>query len=276
MSDICLQLKGSVITAFILELYHYTASEFTQQLEDKINQAPAFFEQSPVVISLDKFEIAPDENTRGGNVRGENTPVEIDLLELVSICQQYNLQPMAFRCADARFIPAIKKTGLVHLPVNVSRPSIKQAAQQTASSDIQTPAVQNADSERAVSDPLPGTQHNTQSDSAVSRKSKIISRPVRSGQQVYAEGADLIILSQVSEGAEVLADGNIHVYGTLRGRALAGVKGDTSARVFCKRLEAELVSIAGHFMLSDSLREKVWAQSAQVFLDQQTLQVEAV
>jgi len=271
MSDICLQLKGSVITSFILELYRYTASEFTQQLEDKINQAPAFFEQSPVVISLDKLEITPDENTRD-----ENTPVEIDLLELVSICRQYNLQPMAFRCADARFISAIKKTGLVHLPVNVSRTSIKPVAQQTESLDLQMPGVQNTISENAVSDPLPSSQQNTKSHSVVSRRSKIISKPVRSGQQVYAEGADLIILSQVSEGAEVLADGNIHVYGTLRGRALAGVKGDTTARVFCKRLEAELISIAGHFMLSDSLREKVWAQSAQVFLDQQTLQVEAV
>jgi len=253
MSEICLQLKGSVITTFILELYHYSTSEFTQQLKDKINQAPAFFEQSPVVISLEKLE---------------NDPLETDLTELVSICRQYKLQPMAFRCEDARFIPLIAKTGLVHLPVNASRASIKEEVDLSGSADIQTPPVQNSVSKNSV--------QADQRDSPELRKNKIISRPVRSGQQVYAEGADLIILSQVSEGAEVLADGNIHVYGTLRGRALAGVKGDTSARVFCKRLEAELISIAGHFMLSDSLREKVWEQSAQVFLDQQTLQVEAL
>jgi len=253
MSDICLQLKGSVITTFILELYRYSASDFTQQLKDKIDQAPAFFEHSPVVISLDKFE---------------SDSLAIDLTELVSICRQHNLQPMAFKCADARLIPSIKKSGLVHLPLNTSRSAIKEASTPIESADVQTPPVQKLVSENNA--------RSDQRNDPQPHKNKIISRPVRSGQQIYAEGADLIILSQVSEGAEVLADGNIHVYGTLRGRALAGVKGDTSARVFCKRLEAELVSIAGHFILSDSLRDKVWEQSAQVFLDQQALQVEAL
>ncbi|MCW8385549.1 septum site-determining protein MinC [Fluoribacter dumoffii] len=82
---------------------------------------------------------------------------------------------------------------------------------------------------------------------------KLITTPVRSGQQVVAKGGDLVIASSVSHGAELLADGCIHVYGALRGRALAGISGDKEARIFCQSLEAELVSIAGFYRLSDAI-----------------------
>lgn len=84
-------------------------------------------------------------------------------------------------------------------------------------------------------------------------KAKLITAPVRSGQQVVAKGADLIVTAAVSHGAELLADGNIHVYGALRGRALAGISGGVDARIFCQSLEAELVSIAGYYRLSDAI-----------------------
>lgn len=82
---------------------------------------------------------------------------------------------------------------------------------------------------------------------------KLVTTPVRSGQQVVAKGTDLIVTSAVSHGAELLADGCIHVYGALRGRALAGISGDKDARIFCQSLEAELVSIAGFYRLSDAI-----------------------
>lgn len=81
----------------------------------------------------------------------------------------------------------------------------------------------------------------------------IIDKPVRSGQQIYAKGRDLIITAQVGPGAEVIADGNVHIYSTLRGRALAGVMGNEQARIFCKELKAELVSIAGLYQVSEDL-----------------------
>src|SRR5215469_10476682 len=84
-------------------------------------------------------------------------------------------------------------------------------------------------------------------------KSRLVTQPVRSGTQIYARGADLIVIAPVSPGAEIMADGNIHVYGALRGRALAGAAGDVDARIFCNRLEAELVSIAGHYLVSEQL-----------------------
>ncbi|HAG30490.1 MAG TPA: septum site-determining protein MinC, partial [Alteromonas macleodii] len=99
-------------------------------------------------------------------------------------------------------------------------------------------------------------------------------RPVRSGQQVYAEGGDLVVTASVSEGAELLADGNIHVYGTLRGRALAGVKGNTGARVFCQSLDAELISIAGQFIMHETVKGECWKKPAQVYLEDETLRIE--
>ncbi|GAB7126087.1 hypothetical protein JCM19000A_05940 [Silvimonas sp. JCM 19000] len=105
----------------------------------------------------------------------------------------------------------------------------------------------------------------------------VITRPVRTGQQVYAKGSDLVVLALVSNGAEVIADGHIHVYAPLRGRALAGARGDTSARIFTTSLEAELVSIAGVYRtLDESLPASVKSKPAQVFLDQDNLVIEAL
>lgn len=102
-------------------------------------------------------------------------------------------------------------------------------------------------------------------------RSKVITAPVRSGQQIYAKGTDLIVLSSVSNGAEILADGNIHVYGSLRGRAIAGASGDTTARIFCSKLEAELISIAGYYKLQEDIAALEQQTSIQVFLEEDHL-----
>jgi len=233
MSDSCFQLKGSVVTTFILELYQYSLGDFTQQLNDKIKEAPSFFNQSPIIISLEHFKQG----------------AALNLPEVLDTCRQNGFQPMAFKCADDRFLNDIKQTGLPLLSNNASRPTAK---------DPSTPVYTNA------------------TETVITRKSKVISLPIRSGQQVYAKDTDLIILSHVSEGAEVLADGHIHVYGALRGRAIAGANGDDAARIFCNKMEAELISIAGNFMLNETIRNRAWQQPAQAYLDEQILHVEAV
>ena len=104
-------------------------------------------------------------------------------------------------------------------------------------------------------------------------KARLVTEPVRSGTQIYARGCDLIVTAAVSPGAELVADGNIHVYGALRGRALAGAGGDATARIFCTRLEAELVSIAGRYLVSEQLPAGVQSTPVQVALvdDQLTI-----
>jgi septum site-determining protein MinC len=100
-----------------------------------------------------------------------------------------------------------------------------------------------------------------------------VSQPVRSGQQVYARGRDLVVNATVSPGAEVIADGSIHVYGRLGGKALAGARGDEQARIFCLDFQPELVSIAGHYRLLESIPESARGRSVQVLLEGERMEI---
>ena len=104
----------------------------------------------------------------------------------------------------------------------------------------------------------------------------LVCEPVRSGQRILADRGDLVVVAPVGAGAELIAHGNIHVYGAMRGRALAGVNGDLGARIFCQSLEAELIAIAGLYKTSEDLGPAVWKNRVQAFLDQDSLCVEAL
>ena len=142
---------------------------------------------------------------------------------------------------------------------------LKQLAQQAGLAALQL----GKDSKAAASDNKASVQQIKEV--AVPMESKIIEQTVRSGQQVYAKGADLIIKGTVGAGAEVIADGNIHIYGTLRGKAIAGASGDSSKRIFCNNLQAELVSIAGNYWLSESLQGSFWSKAACIKLQDDQL-----
>jgi septum site-determining protein MinC len=100
--------------------------------------------------------------------------------------------------------------------------------------------------------------------------------PVRSGQQVYAENRDLTIVTAVGAGAEVIADGSIHIYGALRGRALAGAQGNDKARIFCREFHAELVAIAGHYKVLDDIPKALHGKAVQIWLDKEQLTIAAL
>lgn len=105
-------------------------------------------------------------------------------------------------------------------------------------------------------------------------RNRLIHHPVRSGQQLYAADGDLIVLGTVSAGAELIADGNIHIYGALRGRALAGVKGDVETWIFCQSLEAELISIAGRYRISEQIDSTDRGKAVQIHLEDDRLVIE--
>lgn len=109
-----------------------------------------------------------------------------------------------------------------------------------------------------------------------SASSRLVTQPVRSGQQVYARGGDLIVTAPVSAGAELMADGHIHVYDTLRGRALAGVQGDENARIFCRAMRAELVAVAGQYLLSDQISSELRGASVMAWLRDDELALTAL
>ncbi|XTZ40121.1 septum site-determining protein MinC [Salmonella enterica] len=105
-------------------------------------------------------------------------------------------------------------------------------------------------------------------------KTRLIDSPVRSGQRIYAPNCDLIVTSHVSAGAELIADGNIHVYGMMRGRALAGAGGDKEAQIFCTHLTPELVSIAGEYWLSDQIPAEFYGKAARLLVADNALTIQ--
>lgn len=175
-------------------------------------------------------------------VRGMPVVIEADFVpDLGAVCtllRGVGMQPLA--AADGKLAEAARSLGLAVLPEE-GRTRAKAAAPAAA---------------------------------AAGRKpARIVDAPVRSGQQIYAEGADLIVLATVSPGAEVIADGCVHAYAALRGRAIAGARGDETARVFCRKFDAELVAVAGVYAVAEQM-QGVRGFPVQAHLQQGKLQIE--
>lgn len=106
---------------------------------------------------------------------------------------------------------------------------------------------------------------------------KVVTQPIRSGMQIYAKETDLIVTAQVSAGAEIMADGHIHAYGALRGRVLAGVQGNKAARIFCRQLDAELISIAGYYITQEEMHAMQKPEGMiQIYLNEEKLMIETI
>ncbi|MBT9590021.1 MAG: septum site-determining protein MinC [Thiobacillus sp.] len=145
---------------------------------------------------------------------------------LAQALKSRGLNPFAVQNASDELAAAAARAGL--LVLNAAAPAAAAAAAEPDVAPIETPAASAA---------VP---------------TRIIDKPLRSGQRVYAAGGDIVVLAAVNPGAEVIADGSIHVYAPLKGRALAGARGDASARIFTTHLEAELISIAGVYRTFDT------------------------
>jgi septum site-determining protein MinC len=165
----------------------------------------------------------------------QQLPIILDLSSLLLHADQ----PLDF----SAIISCLRRYGLI--PVGIRGGTMEQ---QTLAMQAGLAILANTKLENT--EPSPKTATVT-----VSATAKLITQPVRSGQQIYAKNSDLIVLASVSPGAELLADGNIHIYGRLKGRALAGVSGNQDTHIFCQNLEAELVAIAGHYWLSEDLHD---------------------
>jgi len=251
-SNACFRVRATFAPLTHIELISLDMARLERELADKIRQAPMFFRESPVVLSLERF-LEPDS--------------EIDFPRLLDLFQRQGIKPIAIRGGRLEHQAAARGAGLLVLPAN------KQAL---TADDTPVPAEPEAKPVAAAAAPAEAKPTEAAPANS-SRPTKLINYPIRSGQQIYAAGADLIVLAPVSAGAELLADGHIHVYAPLRGRALAGVMGDTSARIFCRSLEAELVSVAGQYKISEDLQnDREWRKSVQVFLRDDRLVVEPI
>ncbi|MBV2207713.1 MAG: septum site-determining protein MinC [Pseudomonas sp.] len=218
------QLKGSMLAITVLEIVRNDLDCLDEQLAAKVEQAPDFFNNTPLVLALDKL---PADDA------------DVDLAALIALCRKHGLRTLAVRAAQPAYISAAERLDMPVLPTSGARERKVDLASKAPAKPTEP----------------------------VYRPTRVVTTPIRGGQQVYAQGGDLIVLAAVSPGAELLADGNIHVYGPLRGRALAGIKGDANARIFCQQLAAEMVSIAGQYKVAEDLRrEPLWAEAVQIRL----------
>lgn len=224
------QLKGGLFPLTSLQLIGSDLQIFEQQLMHKIQQAPKFFHNAPVVIDLQKLP----------------PTTVINFKSLLEILFDKKLIPVGVKGGQPEQQKAAINAGLPILPENKESASKSEPSSQTSLPIRTTETVEKAQEEPNGS--------NT----------RIITEPVRSGQQIYVRGGDLVVLAPVSHGAELLADGNIHVYGPLRGRALAGVTGDQNAHIFCQSLEAELISIAGQYKISEDIEPAAWQAAVDI------------
>ena len=226
-----LEFKSTSFSVPVLGVYSIDLKQIDELLDEKIAQAPDFFKHSPLLIDL--HEINAQHQA-------------IDLSALIKLLHAKNLIPIAISGGNEdQNNLAIK----LNIPAHILRGA--NSANNTPKADTilqQAPTTKN----------VPTIEN------------KLISQPIRSGQRVYAKG-DLTILSHVSAGAEIMAEGNIHVYGALRGRALAGVQGNTESRIFCSLLQAELISIAGHYKTSEELDKCEHTAPVHIFLKDQAL-----
>ncbi|HMR32663.1 MAG TPA: septum site-determining protein MinC [Geminicoccaceae bacterium] len=220
------QIRGSLQTVLSLRLLRPDDPDLFRLLVDKIAHSPDFFRQAPIVL-----DVAPIAQTP-----------PIDLAAFVDQLRQQKLVPVGIQNGSPEWNEAAAKAGLAVLGAGGTAP---------ASGRPQQPAA-------ATAAPPPQPQH-------VARGSgMVVTEPVRSGQQIYCGDGDLVVLASVGSGAEVAASGHVHVYGALRGRAFAGVEGDSRSMIFCDQLHAELLSIGGVYLVSEEIDRDAVGRRARV------------
>ena len=225
------ELKSASMTLVALVLRSADLAVLDAALREKVADTPELFDQDPVVI-----DIAPLRDAVGH---------AIDFGALVALLREHRITPVAVKGGSEAQMAAALAAGLGAAPETAPR-SAPPAARDERTEVVLTEVI------REIAAPVP---------------TLVVERPLRSGQQVYAKGGDLVLLAGMSPGSEVIADGSIHCYGPLRGRALAGARGDTSARIFSTNFGPELVSIAGVYRTFErGIPQAVAGRSAQVRL----------
>ncbi len=212
-----------------------------QELRDQVARSPNFFSDAPVVLDLKD---------------SMSCTSVADYVALKTVLRRHRLIPVGVQNASAIQLRAAAAVDLAAF--NAASGGSRRNAEKSATAEAAPAAVAVPSAPAATPAPT---------------RTRLVTQPVRSGSQVYARGGDLIVVAPVSAGAEVIADGNVHIYGALRGRAIAGAAGDAGARLFIHRLEAELICIAGRYLVNEAIGAEYLNQSVQVALIDDHLQI---
>lgn len=272
-----LDFKSATLYAIRVVLHDADTGALLNALAKRMNDAGAFFENEPVVVDASRLEDT------------------IDWPALLEALREHRLHPVGAiaegaqqEAAQAAGLPSVDVGGAPVRPASTPAPEhdVPAAAVIPEKSAGAEPPVGDAtEAPSATANGTPGqepasaagSQAAAQSLPALAPAAMVINRPLRSGQRVYARDTDLIVIGVVSRGAEVIADGNIHVYGPLRGKAMAGARGDASARIFTTQLDPELVAVAGVYrVIETGLDAELQNKPAIISLSGESLQIEAL
>lgn len=307
--SLALDFKSATLYAIRVVLHSADPERLTAALAKRMADAGSFFENEPVVIDASRVDEKIDWAALVAALREHNLPpigvvAEGDNLKAA---REAGLTPVELSTPPARPAPVVDTAPPNDVATPV--PSVPAAAIETAPAPTDTSAatadtpskdVAKGVAAKAVgaedaasadkpaqadsAEPMPAREASSTTSAATptqatphSSSALVITKPLRSGQRVYARHTDLVVIGMVSQGAEVIADGNVHVYGPLRGKAMAGARGDTSARIFTTHLDAELLAVAGVYrVVEDKLDRTLHNQPALVRLDGDTLRIEAL
>jgi septum site-determining protein MinC len=233
-------------------------SQWLSELDDWLNRSPGFFTGKPLILDL-------------AGVALERT----DIVALIGELKTRTIRIMGIEGAEASALddslpPLLtggRTLGAVEVAEAVSPPPAPAASVTTAASATEPVKSDTAPPASAIT-PLPTQARQV--------PSLLVETPVRSGQAVINPDGDVIVLGSVASGAEVIAAGSIHVYGTLRGRALAGVYGSETARVFCRRFEAELIAIGGYYKVTEEIESSLRQKPVQAWVNGNELKIAAL
>ncbi len=230
------RLRAGSFSILVLRLLDGRAEAVLPALGEQFRRAPGFLRFAPVAIGLDDLNLAPQE---------------MDFPALLQGLRGLDIIPMGVVGGTPAMRQAAAAAGLSQL-----RP---------AGAEVALPAAEAGDAPAApATPPAPPA-------APAARRAMLVTQPVRSGSRIYAEGCDLIVTATVNAGAEVIADGNIHVYGALRGRAVAGAADNPEARVFALHFDPELIAIAGLYAVRDGLAAAPIGQAVMTRLEGESL-----
>ena len=246
------QIRGQLYTLITLRVVEPDHHQFFMELHKEIGRAPDFYKNAPVVV-----DVGPISDRKPTN-----------LAEFSRRLRQLQLVPVGIQNGNEEWNRVAINAGFSLFPSG--RPASSQKPPSTTESSTTPKAAGTAENSAS----RPPAARTPLAASAALAPAKIVTEPVRAGQQIYAKNADLVALAQVQPGAELMADGNIHIYSSLRGRAHAGVGGNTQARIFCRSMEAQLISIAGIYLVNDEIEQQFLGQPVYIGCQNETIVME--
>ena len=248
------ELKIGQVGIANLRVRTLDVAQLAAEMRDRVQRAPKLFARAAVILDFGGLTRTPDVATARALVEG------LRAAGVLPVALAYGTREIE-ELSVAIGLPLLAKFRAQY--ERVGDAPVEQAPPPRAAA-------------KAAPEPAPASAPAPAASQQASAPGMMQAAPVRSGQQVYAENSDLTVLATVGAGAEVIADGSIHIYGALRGRALAGAQGNEKARIFCREFHAELVAVAGHYKVLEDIPKDLRGKAVQVWLDQGQLRIAAL